>query len=84
MQNGLRLNEKENLVRFASDAIRAKGILELVHRDVFGLVLIPSLGRSLYYVSFIDYFSWNTWIYLLLKKYEVFSKFIEVKALVEN
>ena len=38
----------------------------------------------MYYVSFIDGFSRNTWIYFLRKKYEVFSKFKEFKALIEN
>jgi transposase InsO family protein len=51
---------------------------------VFGPVLIPSLGKSVYYVSFIDDFSRNTWIYFLRKKSEVFDKFKEFKALVEN
>ena len=41
---------KHNRVRFASGAIREKEILELVHNDVFGPVLIPSLGISVYYV----------------------------------
>jgi hypothetical protein len=51
---------------------------------VFGSVPVPSLGKSLYCVSFIDYFSRNTWIYFLRKKSEVFDKFKEFKALVEN
>jgi transposase InsO family protein len=38
----------------------------------------------MYYVSFIDDFSRNTWIYFLRKKSEVFDKFKEFKALVEN
>jgi hypothetical protein len=37
-----------------------------------------------YYVSFIDDFSRNTWIYFLRKKSEVFENFKEFKALVEN
>jgi transposase InsO family protein len=37
-----------------------------------------------YYVSFIDEFSRNTWIYFLMKKYEVFDRSKEFKALVEN
>ena len=56
----------------------------MIHSDVFGLVLVPSLGKSVYYVSFIDDFSRYTWIYFLRKKYEVFDKFKELKALVEN
>ena len=59
---------KKSLVRFPSGATRAKGILELVHSDVFGLVSVSSLGGSLYYASFIDYFSTKTWIYFLRKK----------------
>jgi hypothetical protein len=51
---------------------------------VFGSVPVPSLGKSLYCVSFIDYFSRNTWIYFLTKKSKVFDKFKEFKALVEN
>ena len=47
---------------------RAKLILELMHSDVFGLVKVPSLGMYVYYVSFIDDFSRNTWIYFLNKK----------------
>jgi hypothetical protein len=38
----------------------------------------------MYYVSFIDDFSRNTWIYFLGNKYEEFDKFKEFKALVEN
>jgi hypothetical protein len=75
---------KQNQVRFSSGATREKGILELVHSDVFGPVHVPSLGKSVYYVSFIDDFSRNTWIYFLQKKSEVFGKFKEFKALVEN
>ena len=38
----------------------------------------------MYYVSFIDNLSKKMWICFLQKKYEVFSKFKEFKALVEN
>jgi len=38
----------------------------------------------MYYVSFIDDFSRNTWIYFLRNKYELFDRFKEFKALVEN
>jgi hypothetical protein len=75
---------KKNRVRFPSGATRAEGILQLGHNDVFGPVLVPSLGKSMYYVSFIDEFSRNTWIYFLKKKSEVFDRFKEFKALVEN
>jgi hypothetical protein len=47
---------KHNRVKFYAGATRPKGILELIHSDVFGPVPIPSLGKSMYYVSFIDDF----------------------------
>ena len=75
---------KHNRVSFPSGAKRVNKILELVHSDVFGPLSVPSLGKSVYYVSFIDDFSRNTWIYFLRKKFEVFDRFKEFKALVEN
>ena len=59
---------KKNRVKFPSHAKRAKEILDLIHNDIFGPVPIPSLGGSLYYVGFIDYFSRNTFLYFLKKK----------------
>ena len=56
----------------------------MIDNDVFGPIPIPSLGKSMYYVSFIDDFSRNTWIYFLRNKSEVFDKFKEFKAMVEN
>jgi hypothetical protein len=51
---------------------------------VLGPVHVLSLGKSVYYVSFIDDFSRKTWIYFLRNKSEVFDKLKEFKALVEN
>jgi hypothetical protein len=51
---------------------------------VFGTVDVLSLGKFMYYVSFIEYFSRNTWIYFLCNKCEIFYKFKEFKDLVEN
>ena len=69
---------------FPSGGKRAKHILELVDSDVFGPMKVPSLGKSMYYVSFIDDFSRSTWICFLKKKSEVCDRFKEFKALVEN
>jgi transposase InsO family protein len=43
-----------------------------------------SIRGYVYYVSFIDDYSRKTWIYFLKSKDEVFSKFKEFKALIEN
>jgi hypothetical protein len=75
---------KKNWVRFPSSSTREKGILQLAHTNVFGPVSVPSLGKCVYYVSFIYDFSRNTWIYFLRNKSKVFDRFKEFKALVEN
>jgi hypothetical protein len=75
---------KHNQIRFPSGAMREEGILQLVYSDVFVPMSVPSLGKYVYYVSFIDELSRNTWIYFLRKKSEVFDRFKEFKALVEN
>lgn len=66
---------KHNYVSFPSDTTRSKGVLNLIHSDIFGSVPIPSLGKSWYYVSFIDYFLMYVWIYFLKRKYGVLDKF---------
>ena len=68
---------------FPAGGKRVKHILELVHSDVFRPMKVPSLGKPVYYVSFIDYFSRNTWIYFLRKKSKVFDRFKKFKAMVE-
>jgi transposase InsO family protein len=45
---------------------------------------MKSLREYVYYVSFIDDYSRKTWIYFLKNKSDVFIKFKEFKALVEN
>ena len=75
---------KQNCASFPSKDTRGKGILELVDIDVFGPVLVPSLGGSRNYVYFIDDFFRMTWVYFMKKKSEEFENFLEFKALVEN
>lgn len=69
---------------FLSSDSGSKGVLDLVHSNVCGPMLVPSLGDYMYYVIFIDDFSRKTWIYFLKSKDEVFGSFQELKALVEN
>jgi hypothetical protein len=60
------------------------GVLELIHSDVCGPMPSSSINGYVYYVSFIDDYSHKTWVYFLKSKEEVFSKFKEFKALIEN
>jgi hypothetical protein len=69
---------------FSSSNNRSKEILDLIHSDVCGPMPVKSLGGSLYYVTFIDHYLRKTWLYLLNTKDEVFIKFQEFKAQIEN
>jgi len=69
---------------FPSSDSRAAGILDLIHADVCGPMSSTSLSGSLYYVVFIDEFSWKSWILFMKTKGQVFSRFQEFKALVDN
>ena len=63
---------------------RAKKILELVHSDVCGPMKTPSIGGARYFLTFIDDFSRNIWVYVLKSKSEVLARFKEWKTLVER
>ena len=69
---------------FPNSDSRAGGILDLIHSDVCGPMSSTSLTGSLYYVVFIDDFSQKSWIFIMKTKGQVFSRFQEFKALVEN
>jgi hypothetical protein len=45
---------------------------------------VPSLSGYLYYVTFIDDYSMRTWIFFMETKDDVFNRFREFRALVEN
>jgi hypothetical protein len=63
---------------------RAWAPLEIVHTDLCGPMQTPSLGGSIYFLTFIDDYSRKTWVYFLKHKSETFDKFKEFKALVEK
>ena len=75
---------KNTKKKFPSSESKAKGILEIIHFDVCGLMSSSSLSGYAYYVSFIDYFSRKEWIYFMKNKDEVFKIFKEFKTLIEN
>ena len=59
-------------------------ILERVHIDVCGPFSVDSTANHRYYVIFVDEFSHRFWIFFMQKKDQTFSKFCELKALVEK
>ena len=55
-----------------------------MHSDVWGPAQTTTFGGYRYYVTFIDDFSINTWIYPMKQKSEVFGNFQKFKAEVEK
>lgn len=75
---------KYSKTAFPCNDNRSKGILDLIHSYVCGMMSAVSLSGYHYYVTFINDSSRKTWIYFMKTKDEVFSRFQEFKALVEN
>lgn len=50
-------------------------MLDLVHSDICGLISPTSNGGKIYFISFIDDYSRNTWVFLLREKSEAFESF---------
>jgi hypothetical protein len=69
---------------FLSSDNTSKEILNLIHSNVCGPMIVASLNGYLYYVLFINDHSRKTWIYFLKNKDGVLAKFQEFKAQVEN
>ena len=69
---------------FPKSETKTKGTLELIHYNLCGPIPSTSLSEYEYYVTYIVDYSRKTWIYFLKAKSEVFKKFKEFKALIEN
>ena len=77
------------LGKHAKDSIpssehKSKEILDLINLGVCGPMLVASILGSMYYVSFINDFSRETWIYFLKSKDGVFNRLKEFKSLVRS
>ena len=57
--------------------------LELIYNDLWGPSHVPSNEGYLYYVSFVDAFSWFTWLYPIKVKSEAITVFQSFKTMVE-
>ena len=63
---------------------KAWAALEIVDTDICCPMQVPSLGRSIYFLTFINAFSRKKWAYFLKYKSETLRKFIECKAFIEK
>lgn len=75
---------KQTRVQFTISTNKSKGTLDYIHSDVCGPSDVVSIGGFRYFVTFIDDYSRKVWVYYLKEKSEVFEKFKEWKAMVEN
>ena len=75
---------KSTRLIFGTVSDRKKAVLELIHTDLSGTLRVPSVGGISYFLTFTDDYSKYTTVYLLKTKDEVYSKFVEYKAYVEN
>ena len=64
--------------------VETKEVLQLVHSDVMGPMVLKSRGGSKFVVTFIDNYSRYIVAYYIENKSEVTDRFIEYKALMED
>lgn len=76
--------DKHVKIVFPSNEHASREILDLTHSDACEPMSSASLSNNIYHVSFIDDSSKKSQIYFMKTKNEVFKKFREFKALVEN
>ena len=69
---------------FSRSNNRAEFVLGLIHSYICCPMSTSALSGGKYFVTFIDDHSIKNWIYFLKTKDEVFDRFQEFKALVEN
>jgi transposase InsO family protein len=62
---------------------RSLEVLDLIHSDLVGPITPMSSGRSRYILTFLDDRSHYAWVFLLQHKGDVFSVFLEWKAMAE-
>ena len=75
---------KQNIKPLPKTTWRASKKLQLIHLDIASPQRTPSLKGSLYYVVFIDDFTWMCWIFFLKHRSEVAQVFQKFKVKVEN
>ena len=69
---------------FNAKGRRAQELLELVHSDVCSPMSIQARGGYEYFITFTNDYSKFDYVYLMKRKSEIFEKFKEFRAEVEN
>jgi hypothetical protein len=58
--------------------------LDLIHMNICGLLLVPSLCNSKYFMTLRNDYSHFTWVYFLKRKDEALLTFKVFKQMIEN
>ena len=66
---------RQREVTFSTSQHKIKGLLDLIHMDVWGLSPTTFIRCAKYYVMIIDDFSRRIWVYFLKKISEIFQNF---------
>ena len=66
---------KQHWHPFPKEKHVSKGLLDIIHSDVWGPAQIARFGGCQYYVTFIIDFSSYAWIYPMRQKSDVFGNF---------
>jgi hypothetical protein len=69
---------------YTSSYNRSSCLFNLIHSDVCGPYPITTLNGVRYFISFIDYFSRVTWLYLMKNKSDVLSCFKDFHKIVQT
>lgn len=75
---------KQTRLPFKKSTWRATEKLQLIHTDLCGPQVIPSLNGNRYFIIFIDDYTRMCWIYFMKQKSEVAEVFQKFKKWVEN
>eukprot|EP01018_Ginkgo_biloba_P037890 Gb_39221 [translate_table: standard] len=75
---------KQHRDSFRVSKFKAREPLELVHIDLCGPMRTLSMGKERYFMTFIDDYTRNIWVYFPKEKSESFMKFVEFRAMAER
>jgi hypothetical protein len=75
---------KHTRVPYLSLGLRSNKPFDIIHSDVWGPCEVYSISGHRWFMTFIDGFSWYTWLYLLKHKSDVFIVFKDLCAFIKN
>eukprot|EP01018_Ginkgo_biloba_P017368 Gb_01729 [translate_table: standard] len=75
---------KQHRDSFPASKFKAREPLELVHTYLCGLMRTLSMGKAIYFMTFIDDYTRKILVYFLKEKSKAFMKFVEFRSTAER